>query len=72
MAKTPPFKYQEPFPMEKDSTEYYLLTKEHVSVAEFEGKEILKIEAEGLTKMANAAFRDVSKTSCKDSKRSGS
>ncbi len=60
MAKTPPFKYQEPFPMEKDSTEYYLLTKEHVSVAEFEGKEILKIEAEGLTKMANAAFRDVS------------
>lgn len=60
MAKTPPFKYQEPFPMKKDSTEYYLLTKEHVSVAEFEGKEILKIEAEGLTKMANAAFRDVS------------
>ncbi|NMA73197.1 MAG: fumarate hydratase [Bacteroidales bacterium] len=60
MAKTPPFKYQEPFPMEKDTTEYYLLTKDHVSVAEFEGKEILKIEAEGLTKMANAAFRDVS------------
>ncbi|NLZ73374.1 MAG: fumarate hydratase [Bacteroidales bacterium] len=60
MAKIPPFKYQEPFPMEKDTTEYYLLTKDHVSVAEFEGKEILKIEAEGLTKMANAAFRDVS------------
>ncbi|NLI63202.1 MAG: fumarate hydratase, partial [Bacteroidales bacterium] len=60
MAKTPPFKYQEPFPMEKDSTEYYLLTKDHVSVVEFEGKEILKIEAEGLTKMANAAFKDVS------------
>lgn len=60
MAKIPPFKYQEPFPMEKDTTEYYLLTKDHVSVTEFEGKEILKIEAEGLTKMANAAFRDVS------------
>ncbi|MDR1980474.1 MAG: fumarate hydratase [Tannerellaceae bacterium] len=55
----PPFKYQEPFPMGKDTTEYYLLTKEHVSVTVFEGKEILKIESEGLTKMAHAAFRDV-------------
>lgn len=57
---TPPFKYQEPFPMGKDKTEYYLLTKEHVSVSEFEGKEILKVEAEGLTKLTNAAFRDAS------------
>ena len=57
---TPPFKYQEPFPMGKDKTEYYLLTKEHVSVSEFEGKEILKVEAEGLTQLANAAFRDAS------------
>ena len=57
---TPPFKYQEPFPMGKDTTEYYLLTKDYVSVSEFEGKEILKVEAEGLTTMANAAFRDVS------------
>ncbi|WP_321479226.1 fumarate hydratase [uncultured Bacteroides sp.] len=56
---TPPFKYQAPFPMGKDTTEYYLLTKDYVSVSEFEGKEILKVEAEGLTQMANAAFRDV-------------
>ena len=56
---TPPFKYQAPFPMGKDETEYYLLTKEHVSVSEFEGKEILKVDSEGLTKLANAAFRDV-------------
>ncbi|NDV65285.1 fumarate hydratase [Bacteroides sp. 224] len=56
---TPPFKYQEPFPMGKDTTEYYLLTKDYVSVSEFEGKEILKVETEGLTAMANAAFRDV-------------
>ncbi|MDR1403311.1 MAG: fumarate hydratase [Tannerellaceae bacterium] len=55
----PPFKYQEPFPVGKDRTEYYLLTKEHVSVTAFEGKEILKVEKEGLTKLANAAFRDV-------------
>lgn len=55
----PEFKYQEPFPMGKDTTEYYLLTKEHVSTITFEGKEILKVEAEGLTKLANTAFRDV-------------
>ncbi len=57
---TPAFKYQEPFPLGKDETEYYLLTKEHVSISLFEGKEILKIEAEALTKMANAAMRDCS------------
>lgn len=54
-----PFKYQSPFPMSKDQTEYYLLTKEHVSVSEFEGKEILKVSQEGLTLLAQAAFRDV-------------
>jgi fumarate hydratase class I len=53
------FKYQEPFPTGKDDTEYYLLTGEHVSVSTFEGREILKVEAEGLVKLANAAFRDV-------------
>ena len=37
----PPFKYQDPFPMGKDTTEYYLLTKDFVSTALFEGKEIL-------------------------------
>jgi fumarate hydratase class I len=57
---TPPFKYQEPFPLGKDTTEYYLLTKEHVSVGRFEGKEILKVEPEALTLLANAAFHDVS------------
>jgi fumarate hydratase class I len=55
---TPPFKYQNPFPTGKDNTEYYLLTKEHVSTAGFEGKEMLKVESEGLTKLANAAMRD--------------
>ncbi len=57
---TPTFKYQHPFPIEKDDTQYYLLTKDYVSVSEFEGNPILKIEKEGLTAMANAAFRDVS------------
>ncbi len=60
MAATPEFKYQHPFPLGEDKTEYYLLTKDHVSVSEFEGTPVLKIEKEGLTKMANQAFRDVS------------
>ncbi|HEY5571201.1 MAG TPA: fumarate hydratase [Bacteroidales bacterium] len=54
-----PFKYQEPFPMSKDTTEYYLLSKDFVSVSEFEGKEILKVQSEGLTLLAKQAFRDV-------------
>ena len=56
---TPPFKYQEPFPMGKDTTEYYLLTKDYVSVGEFEGKEVLKVEAEGLTQLTKTCFHDV-------------
>ena len=48
------------FQLGKDDTEYYLLTKDYVSLGEFEGKPILKIAPEGLTAMANAAFRDVS------------
>lgn len=57
---TTEFKYQTPFPLGEDKTSYYLLTKDYVSVGEFEGKPILKIEKEGLTAMARAAFRDVS------------
>ncbi|KAA6327073.1 Fumarate hydratase class I [termite gut metagenome] len=56
---TPVFKYQPPFPTGKDVTEYYLLTKEYVSVSQFEGKEILKVDTEGLMAMANVAFRDI-------------
>lgn len=54
------FKYAPMFQLGEDKTEYYLLTKDYVSVGEFEGKPILKIAPEGLTAMANAAFRDVS------------
>jgi fumarate hydratase class I len=57
--KTPEFHYQQPFPTGKDDTEYYLLTKDHVSVSEFEGKNMLKVEPEGLTRLASAAFHDV-------------
>ncbi|MGL4853324.1 MAG: fumarate hydratase [Phocaeicola sp.] len=58
---TPPFHYQPMFDLgHDDATEYYLLTKDHVSVSEFEGTPVLKVAKEGLTTMANAAFRDVS------------
>ena len=56
----PEFKYSPMFQLGKDDTEYYLLTKDHVSVGEFEGHPILKVEKDGLTAMANAAFHDVS------------
>ena len=54
------FRYQPLIELGEDKTEYYLLTKDYVSVSEFEGKPILKVETEGLTAMAQAAFRDVS------------
>ena len=60
MAQAPEFKYAPMFQLGQDDTEYYLLTKEGVSVSEFEGNPILKVTPEALTKMANAAFRDVS------------
>lgn len=58
MAKE--FRYQEPFPTEKDKSEYYLLTKDFVSTANFEGQEILKVAPEGLTLLARTAMRDCS------------
>ena len=56
---TKPFKYQEPFPLGKDTTEYYLLTKYGVSVETCHGKEVLVVEPEALTHLANTATRDV-------------
>ncbi len=58
--KKPAFFYQDPFPLGKDNTEYYLLTKDHVSEERFDGRTVLRIAPEGLTKLAQAALRDVS------------
>ena len=60
MATIPEFKYAHMFQHGKDTTEYYLLTKEHVSVGDFEGKPILKVAPEALTLLSRTAFRDVS------------
>ena len=56
----PEFSYQDPFPLGKDTTKYRLLTKEHVSTTKFDGKEILKVDPEGLAFLAHQALRDVS------------
>ncbi|MEI7957637.1 MAG: fumarate hydratase [Verrucomicrobiota bacterium] len=52
------FQYQDPFPLGKDDTEYYLLSRDGVSVGEFEGQPILKVAPEALTALAQTAFRD--------------
>lgn len=58
MANKVEFKYAPMFQLGKDNTEYRLLTKEGVSTAEFEGKEILKVSKEALTLLAQQAFHD--------------
>ena len=55
---TPPFTYQEPLPLSGDTTEYRLLSKEGVSVATFEGREVLKVDPGVLSFVAQNAFRD--------------
>ena len=55
-----PFVYQDPFPLKKDDTEYYLLSSDYVSVAEFAGQEVLKVEPQALTLLAQHAFHDAS------------
>ncbi len=56
----PEFAYQVPFPLGPDTTRYRHLTSDHVTLATFEGQEILKIAPEALTLLAREAFRDVS------------
>ena len=54
------FKYQKPFPIQKDTTNYRLLTKDYVSTIEVEGRQILKVDPRGLEYLSQEAFADVS------------
>ena len=54
------FKYQEPFPLSADTTEYRLLTKDYVKVVECDGRKILKVDPKGLELLSKEAFGDVS------------
>jgi len=48
------------FPLSEDTTEYRLLTKEHVTAAAWNGRQMLQVDPRGLELLAEAAFRDVS------------
>jgi fumarate hydratase class I len=54
------FYFQDMFPLSGDPTSYRQLTGEHVSFGTFEGAEVLKVEPEGLTLLAQQAYTDVS------------
>ncbi|MDH4204537.1 MAG: fumarate hydratase [Desulfobacteraceae bacterium] len=54
------FTYQDMFPLKDDTTDYRRLTGDHVSLDSFKGTEILTITPEGLTLLADHAFKDVS------------
>ncbi len=56
------FVYQDPFEMGKDDTEYRLLkgSEKYVSVENFNGEEILKVDPAGVKEIANKAMREVS------------
>ena len=53
-----PFKYQEMYPMSKDTTEYYHLTSDYVKVEKWGDKEMLVIDPEALTVLARQATYD--------------
>ncbi len=55
---TPAFTYSDTFAHGPDDTTYRLLTKEGVSTATFEGKEVLKITPETLAYVAREALHD--------------
>jgi fumarate hydratase class I len=57
---TPAFVYQDPLPLGSDDTEYRLLSREGISTATFEGREILKVAPEALAYLAREAFHDTS------------
>ncbi len=54
------FKYQEPYPLGEDTTQYRLLTRDYVSVVECDGRKILKVDPKGLELLSREAFNDVS------------
>jgi fumarate hydratase class I len=47
------------FPLGPDTTDYRLLTKDHVATGTFEGREIVKVAPEALTLLAEEAFKEV-------------
>ena len=52
--------HRELLPLGEDSTPYRLLTSDHVSSGTFEGRDILKVDSDGLILLADQAIRDSS------------
>jgi len=53
------FRYQEMLPLGEDTTPYRLLTRDHVSTVEVDGRTFLKVDPAGLTLLATEAMRDI-------------
>ncbi len=54
-----PFEYQDMLPLTGDDTPYRLLTKNHVSTFEANGKTFLSVEPEALSLLAREAMREI-------------
>jgi fumarate hydratase class I len=53
------FQYEELLPIGHDVTPYRLVTSDHVSTFDVQGKTFLKVELEALTKLTEVAMRDI-------------
>ena len=60
------FVYQDPFPLGQDTTKYRRLegSEKYVSVTQFNGDEMLKVDPEALKVLAKEAMREVSFLLC--------
>ncbi|GHD63717.1 fumarate hydratase class I [Thalassobaculum fulvum] len=54
------FDFTTMFPLGPDTTDYRKLTTDHVSVATLGGRDVVTVEPEGLTLLAEQAFHDIS------------
>lgn len=54
-----PFVYQDIYATGPDTTEYELLSSDYVTVSEFDGEPVLRVQPEALTLLANEAFRAI-------------
>jgi fumarate hydratase class I len=60
VGKTSGFEYRDMFDLGPDKTKYRLLTKDYVSVTTIDGNEVLKVDPEALSFLANQAMREIS------------
>ena len=54
------FIYEKPFQVERDTTSYRLLSKDHIKIVEVDNRRILKVDPEALELLAKEAIADVS------------